>query len=395
MAIQLRQGAYADFAPTKMVPAEVGIVTSGDPNTDDGKAAYVAFSSGNVKRIATVDDIATDLQEATDDAVEQATARAEAAAESVESSATQIATNTADINDLKADLNDLEEEVAAIEPGLSDAAKTALLNCFQHVAWIDEHGQDYYDALESALYAGTYPRITVTFNPGANVVYTDTALNDLKQYMTVIYLETAESAGTVISASDYTVSGVLTEGTSTVTVAYNGVWTSVSIPGVVDFYNIWHWSLDDGDFTKIVASTDRASDSLTGIYISLGETRPSVQYRRTQVVTRGVLPMTDYISHELTEYYPIPIPGTANKIRISITPNTQFTFINIVKYNGDTNKYEYYSGASGVSGWTQGTNEKTFTASENLFLSFNAKYDSAGTSYPTEPSNITVEFEEV
>lgn len=104
MAIQLRRGAYADFDPTKMVPAEVGIVTSGDPNTDDGKAAYVAFSAGNAKRLATVEDIATDLQEATDDAVEQATARAEAAAESVESSAAQIATNTADISDLKADL---------------------------------------------------------------------------------------------------------------------------------------------------------------------------------------------------------------------------------------------------------------------------------------------------
>lgn len=111
MAIQLRRGAYADFDPTKMVPAEVGIVTSGDPNTDDGKAAYVAFSAGNAKRLATVEDIATDLQEATDDAVGQATARAEAAAESVEASAAQIATNTADIADLKADLSQAESDI--------------------------------------------------------------------------------------------------------------------------------------------------------------------------------------------------------------------------------------------------------------------------------------------
>ena len=33
-----------------------------------------------------------------------------------------------------------------------EEAKTALLACFAHVAWTDEHGQDYYDALESALY---------------------------------------------------------------------------------------------------------------------------------------------------------------------------------------------------------------------------------------------------
>ena len=154
MAIQLRRGAYADFDPTKMVPAEVGIVTSGDPNTDDGKAAYVAFSAGNAKRLATVEDIATDLQEATDDAVGQATARAEAAAESVEASAAQIATNTADIADLKADLEQ-------IVPGLSEEAKEALLACFAHVAWIDDDGQDYYDALEEALYAEPVGRVFV------------------------------------------------------------------------------------------------------------------------------------------------------------------------------------------------------------------------------------------
>lgn len=36
--------------------------------------------------------------------------------------------------------------------GLSETAKAALLACFRHVAWTDEHGRDYYDALESALY---------------------------------------------------------------------------------------------------------------------------------------------------------------------------------------------------------------------------------------------------
>lgn len=35
---------------------------------------------------------------------------------------------------------------------LSSEAKAALLACFTHVAWIDEHGQDYYNALYEALY---------------------------------------------------------------------------------------------------------------------------------------------------------------------------------------------------------------------------------------------------
>lgn len=36
--------------------------------------------------------------------------------------------------------------------GLTNDIKEALLNCFQKVAWIDGNGQDYYDALEEALY---------------------------------------------------------------------------------------------------------------------------------------------------------------------------------------------------------------------------------------------------
>lgn len=40
--------------------------------------------------------------------------------------------------------------------GLNDAAKEALLACLEHVAWTDEHGQDYVDALEDALYSEFY-----------------------------------------------------------------------------------------------------------------------------------------------------------------------------------------------------------------------------------------------
>lgn len=38
-----------------------------------------------------------------------------------------------------------------IDAGLSDAARTALLNCFKNVAWANGSGQSYYNALERAL----------------------------------------------------------------------------------------------------------------------------------------------------------------------------------------------------------------------------------------------------
>lgn len=313
-------------------------------------------------------------------------------AEEISGVTDQVAQNTSDISDLKEDLNAVEAEIASIEPGLSDNAKVALLNCFAHVAWTDEHGQTYYDALESALYADSYPKITAVFDAGTNVIYTDTALNTLKQYLTVKYFATKDSTGTVIASTDYSLTGTLVEGSSTVSVSYDGLTTSFVINGVVDFYNIWEWSLADGDFTKLVASTDRNSNSLTGVTIRQDS---GVQYRRNCSVTKGILPYTIRDTETLSQYYPIPVPATANKVTVSVTPDTQFTFLNIVKYDSATNKYNYYAGASNVNGWTQGVNEKSFTASDNLFLFFNVKYDSAGSSYPTEPSNITVEFEEV
>ena len=45
-------------------------------------------------------------------------------------------------------LNDIQDAIIQIVP---DDVKQALLQIASKVAYIDEHGQDYYDALESAL----------------------------------------------------------------------------------------------------------------------------------------------------------------------------------------------------------------------------------------------------
>lgn len=57
MAIQHRRGAYSDFDTSKMKAAEIAVVTSGDSNTSDGKGVYVAFASGNVKRLVSADEL--------------------------------------------------------------------------------------------------------------------------------------------------------------------------------------------------------------------------------------------------------------------------------------------------------------------------------------------------
>lgn len=117
-----------------------------------------------------------------------------------------------------------------IDSGLTDAAKSALLTCFQHVAWADEHGQNYYDALETALRAGQYPKIQAEYTSSTHTVYSDDYVDSLKPYLTVTYFENKASSGIILRNSDYTLSGSLTSGYSTVTIAYNLLTTDVVIP---------------------------------------------------------------------------------------------------------------------------------------------------------------------
>lgn len=62
MAIQMRRGAYVNFNPAKLMPGEWAVVVSGDSGAKDGKAAYICFAPGDVKRMATYEDIVNNLK---------------------------------------------------------------------------------------------------------------------------------------------------------------------------------------------------------------------------------------------------------------------------------------------------------------------------------------------
>ena len=44
-------------------------------------------------------------------------------------------------------------------------------------------------------------------------------------------------------------------------------------------------------------------------------------------------------------------------------------------------------------GWVEGTGTQTFTAGQYQYLTLNSKYDTAGSTYPNPPSELTVVFE--
>lgn len=121
---------------------------------------------------------------------------------------------------------------------ISEPVKLALLQLASKVAYIDEHGQDYYGDLYGALYPLT--AITAVYEQSGTVYTTDT-LDSLKTDLTVTAVYDGGTTQT-IPGSDYTLSGNLTEGTSTITVSYGGktatfTVTVTAVPGTYTVTN--------------------------------------------------------------------------------------------------------------------------------------------------------------
>lgn len=108
--------------------------------------------------------------------------------------------------------------------GLTEDIKQALLACFENVAWADDDGQDYYDALYEALYPGV-ESITAVYTQ-SGTVYETSSLDDLKADL-VVTAHYSDSSTEVVTV--YTLSGTLEVGTSTITVSYAGQSDTFSV----------------------------------------------------------------------------------------------------------------------------------------------------------------------
>lgn len=107
--------------------------------------------------------------------------------------------------------------------GFTEEFKQALLNAVENVAWKDVDGREFVDALEAAMYPLSY--ITAVYTQSGTVYDTD-SLDSLKAYLVVTAFY--QGGGNKV-VTDYTLSGTLTEGTSTITVSYGGKTASFSV----------------------------------------------------------------------------------------------------------------------------------------------------------------------
>lgn len=109
---------------------------------------------------------------------------------------------------------------------LSAATKAALLQIAEKVAYIDENGESYYNALYAALTSQTVVSITAVYTQSGNV-YTSDSLNSLKNDLVVTAYYDDSTSADVTSAC--TLSGELTVGTSTITATYQEMTATFTV----------------------------------------------------------------------------------------------------------------------------------------------------------------------
>lgn|GEM_PF-4025418 len=182
----------------------------------------------------------------------------------LEHTAQQLDDAVESVDDLTQRVTELENSGAGSGSGLTDDAKQALLACFQNVAWINDSGQNYYDALEDALYPpANLLSIGAAFDANGQTIYTTTPLNDLKQYLVVT---AAYDDGSTQAVTNYALSGTLKEGVNTMTVVWGGKSATFEVTAAVYVEYIRSW-----DFTKSLVDSVESAEAVLGNGLSRDE----------------------------------------------------------------------------------------------------------------------------
>jgi hypothetical protein len=125
MAIQMRRGEYKDLNTEKLLPAEWAVVLSGDPKAKDGRAAYLCFNAGDVKRMATYEDMEENIEEASGVIAEKAAEKAASAATKKAEEKINDAAEKADQSASKAEeaAKKVDDGLGAYQDKLNNAVK--------------------------------------------------------------------------------------------------------------------------------------------------------------------------------------------------------------------------------------------------------------------------------
>ena len=122
-----------------------------------------------------------------------------------------------------ADAKAVGDAIALIRDPLTIEQIQSLVYAFEHVAWDDSDptGDTYIEAIKTAFIKVT--SIVADFDAGENTITVFTTLATLKTYLTVTAVY-KDGSTEVLGSNDYTLSGTLTAGVSTITVSYNDLY---------------------------------------------------------------------------------------------------------------------------------------------------------------------------
>ena len=153
----------------------------------------------------------------------------------------------------------MEEAAQKYILGMDMTARAALLDLLSHVAYIDQNGQDYYDALEVALRAKL--SYIVADYAQDHTVYDTDSLDVLKEGDDLIVTAYYDDGSHVdLADSQYTLSGTLTVGTSTITVSYGGKTTTIEVTVTQHVPAGWLYHFED-----TLASSGTEDFNFTGV----------------------------------------------------------------------------------------------------------------------------------
>lgn len=153
MAIQTRKGPYNKFDPQKLLPGEWATVTEGDPNADDGRAVYMCFTPGVVKRMATYEDMKENIEAAAGEVVDEHIKESVGAAQEACEEATQRAeTASGNAETIAAQAKAAAEQaVAAAKAAQEEAEKCKGLTDNSRVTALEEQVKAILKVLENVL----------------------------------------------------------------------------------------------------------------------------------------------------------------------------------------------------------------------------------------------------
>lgn len=114
----------------------------------------------------------------------------------------------------------------------------------------------------------------------SGTVYTTDSLDSLKSDI-VVTATYSDSSTAILTNDDYTLSGTLTSGTSTVTVSYGGATTTITVTVVTPLDVEWEYtdgSLTDNGFTETTTGTTSSNMTDSGLVLTASTSSSYIDY---------------------------------------------------------------------------------------------------------------------